>query len=261
VKVKKTGKDPPLLFKYAFREFSMKKSIIVLSTTLLLLSKGALAWESQDGQHATSASVALSTDYVWRGYSQTDNKPAISGSLDYSHASGFYAGTWASNVDFMIGDDDARLEIDVYAGFGGEFGESGIAYDVGVLRYIYPGTDSGNWNEVYGSLSYHYFSLGIAHSGDVYGSSEKGTYYSVGADFPLFYDITLGLGLGYYDYDRRVFGQGNPNSATDYQVGLSKDLAGFELNLSYTNTNSNAKDLYGSKYADSRFILTISKSM
>ncbi|THF70781.1 MAG: hypothetical protein E8F57_02330 [Methylophaga nitratireducenticrescens] len=239
----------------------MKKSIILFSTTILLLSQNALAWESENGQHSTSASIALSSDYVWRGYSQSDNKPAISGSVDYSHISGFYAGTWASNVDFMINDDDAHLEMDIYAGYAGEFHNNGIAYDVGVLRYIYPGTDGGNWNEVYGSLSYHYFSLGISHSGDVYGSGEKGTYYNLGVNYPLPEGINLGLGLGYYDYDRDVFGSGNPDSATNYLVGLSKDFAGFELNLSYSNTNSNAKDLYGSKYADSRFIFSISKSM
>lgn len=239
----------------------MKKSIILFSTTILLISQNALAWESENGQHTTSASIALSSDYVWRGYSQSDNKPAISGSFDYSHISGFYAGTWASNVDFMINDDDAHLEMDIYAGYAGEFLNSGIAYDVGVLRYIYPGTDGGDWNEVYGSLSYQYFSLGIAHSGDVYSSSENGTYYNIGVDYPLLAGINLIVGLGYYDYDRDVFGIGNPDSATDYRVGLSKDLAGFELNLSFTNTNSNAKELYLNKYADSRFIFSITKSL
>jgi len=239
----------------------MKKSIILLSTTMLLLSETAAAWESEDGQHSASATVALSSDYVWRGYSQSANKPAISGSFDYSHISGFYVGTWASNVDFMIGDDDAHLEMDIYAGFTGEFGNSGVGYDISVLRYMYPGTDGGDWNEVNGSLRYHYFSLGIAHSGDVSGSSENGTYYNIGMDYPLPAGINLGLGLGYYDYDREVFGRDNPDSATDYQVGLSKDLAGFGLNLSYTNTNGNARDLYGSKYADSRFIFSISKTM
>lgn len=239
----------------------MKQPIILLGTTLLLLSQNAMAWESENGRHATSASVALSSDYVWRGYSQTDNKPAISGSVDYSHISGFYAGTWASNVDFMIGDDDAHLEVDIYAGFAGTFGNSGIGYDLSLTRYLYPGTDGGNWNEVSGSLSYQYFSLGIAHSGDVYGSSENGTYYNIVMDYPLVADINLNLGVGYYDYDADVFGRDNPDSATDYQIGLSKAFAGFDFNLNYTNTDGDARDLYGSKYADSRFIFSISKSM
>lgn len=239
----------------------MKKPIILLGTTILLLTESAMAWESENGRHTTSASVALSSDYVWRGYSQTDNKPAISGSIDYAHISGFYAGSWASNVDFMIGDDDAHLELDIYAGFAGEFGNSGVGYDISVLRYMYPGTDGGDWNEVNGSLSYHYFSLGIAHSGDVYGSSENGTYYNIGMDYPLPADINLNLGVGYYDYDADVFGRDNPDSATDYQIGLSKEFAGFGFNVNYTNTNSDARDLYGSKYADSRFMFSISKSM
>lgn len=239
----------------------MKKTILLMAASSLMTSGAAMAWESENGQHSTSASVALSTDYVWRGYSQTDNEPAISGSLDYGHSSGFYLGTWASNVDFAVEEDQAHIEIDVYGGYAGEFGDSGIGYDVGVLRYMFPGTEGVNWNEVYGSLSYSYFSLGVSHSGDVYGSSETGTYYNLGFDYGLPAGINLSAGVGYYDYDEDVFGASNPDSANDYRVGLSKDFAGFGFDLSYTDTDSDGEDLYSDDLADGRFIFTISKSM
>ena len=81
-----------------------KLSALCLAGTMLTASSMAMAWESEDGAHSTSASVALATDYVWRGYSQTDEEAAISGSFDYGHSSGLYAGVWASNVDFEDAD-------------------------------------------------------------------------------------------------------------------------------------------------------------
>ncbi|HSG93843.1 MAG TPA: TorF family putative porin [Methylotenera sp.] len=238
----------------------MNKTIKLISA-LLLFPAPIFAWESNDGQHSTSASVALSSDYVWRGYSQTDNEPAISGSFDYAHQSGLYLGTWASNVDFALNGDQAHIEMDAYIGYANQIGNSGIDYDVGVLRYIYPGTDGGDWNEVYGNLSYHYFSLFVGHSGDVYGSSESGTYYNLVFAYPLPADITLGAAIGYYDYDKQVFGSGAPDSANDYRISLSKEFAGFGLELSYTDTDSDGEDLYGSNIADDRFVFSISKSM
>lgn len=237
------------------------KKIIKLISTLLLFPAPLLAWESADGQHNTSATVALSSDYVWRGYSQTDNEPAISGSFDYAHQSGLYIGTWASNVDFALNGDQAHLEMDAYLGYANQIGDSGFTYDIGLLRYIYPGTDGGNWNEVYGTLNYQYLSLFIAHSGDVYGSSENGTYYNLGVNYPLPADITLGASIGYYDYEESVFGNALPESANDYRIGISKELAGFGFDLSYTDTDSDGEDLYGSNIADGRFVFSISKSM
>lgn len=238
----------------------MHKNIKLLST-LLLFPAPIFAWESTNGQHSTTASVALSSDYVWRGYSQTDNEPAISGSFDYSHQSGLYVGAWASNVDFAINDEQAHIELDAYLGYANQIGYSGFSYDVGALRYIYPGTDGGNWNELYGSLSYQYLSLSIAHSGDVYGSSETGTYYNLGVNYPLPANITLGAGVGYYKYDENVFGNDSTDSTNDYRITLSKDISGFGFEFSYTDTDGDGEDLYGSNIADERFILSISRSM
>jgi uncharacterized protein (TIGR02001 family) len=234
-----------------------KLSTLCLAASTLFAASSAMAWESADGAHSTSASVALGTDYMWRGYSQTENEAAISGSFDYAHSSGFYLGTWASNVDF---NDDASAEIDVYAGFGSDIGDTGFSYDVGFLRYIYDG-ENYDWNEYYASLSYSYFSLGIAYSNDVYASDEDGIYYSLGFDYTLPMDIGLSAGVGYYDYDTAVYGAGSPDSAVDYHIGLSKEFAGFGWDLTYYDTDSDAETLYGNDATDSRLVFTISKSM
>lgn len=229
-----------------------KLSALLAVSTLLAASSSAMAWESENGAHSTSASVALSSDYVWRGYSQTDEDWAISGSFDYGHSSGFYLGTWASNVDFG---DDTSSEIDIYAGYGGETA-GGIGYDVGVLRYIYPG-ENYNWNEVYASLSYSYFSIGIAHSGSVYDSSESGTYISAGFDYDLTENIALSAGIGYYSYDDKVADE----DPMDYRIGLSTEAFGFGWDATYYDTDSDGEDVYGKDLADGRLVFTVSKSM
>ncbi|MDT8309960.1 MAG: TorF family putative porin [Methylophaga sp.] len=231
-------------------------SALCLAASTLAMTSTAMAWESEDGQHSTSASVALSSEYVWRGISQSDEDPAISGSLDYAHTSGFYAGTWASNVDFGS-ESDTSLEIDVYAGFSREFGETGLSYDIGVMRYLFPGEGELDFNEVYGSLSYSIFTAGIAHSSDAQGSGEDGTYYSLGAGYDLPFELALAAGLGYYDLDKDEFGE---SGYQDYYIGVSKDLAGFTFDVTYTDTNSDAEDIFGEELSDDRFIFSVSSS-
>jgi len=233
-----------------------KLSALCLAGTMLTASSMAMAWESEDGQHSTSASVALSSEYVWRGISQTDEDPAISGSFDYGHSSGFYAGAWASNVDYG---DDASAEIDIYAGFAGEFGDSGVGFDVGALRYIFPGEDY-NFNEVYAFVSYSFLTAGVAHSSDTLGSGESGTYYSLDAGYDLpFGGLSLAAGVGLYDADDNAFAAGE-DEYTNYYIGVSKEFAGFGWDITYTDTDGDGEDIYGD-LADGTFVFSISKSM
>ncbi len=85
-----------------------------------------------------SANVGLYTDYIFRGYTQTQNEPAIQGGFDVEHSSGLYAGTWASNVDWTTaGDymDKNSVEIDVYAGWAGDLGFYDLGFDIGVFNF------------------------------------------------------------------------------------------------------------------------------
>ena len=83
---------------------------------------------------AISGNVALTTDYAFRGISQTDQSPAIQGGLDLTSGS-FYAGAWASNINFGTG--GANLELDVYGGY--KFTAGPVNFDVGIIGYLYPG--------------------------------------------------------------------------------------------------------------------------
>jgi uncharacterized protein (TIGR02001 family) len=91
-----------------------------------------------------SANVAITTDYRFRGITQSDENPAIQGGFDYNigvaEDIGIYAGVWASSVDFNDG-DQASIEVDYYGGVTAEF--VGIGLDVGLIYYTYPGASSG----------------------------------------------------------------------------------------------------------------------
>lgn len=78
-----------------------------------------------------SGNVTLATDYGGRGYTQTEKGFAMQGGIDWSHASGFYVGTWASNLRWA-GD----IEVDLYAGYASE--TAGVSWDIGLVYYFYP---------------------------------------------------------------------------------------------------------------------------
>ncbi|MDO7596731.1 MAG: TorF family putative porin [Pseudomonadota bacterium] len=228
-----------------------KISTLCFAASTLVAASSVMAWESADGAFSTSASVALSSEYVWRGITQTDSEPAISGSFDVAHSSGAYAGVWASNVDFG---DNTSIEIDYYAGFGGEFGESGVSYDIGGLYYNYPDQSDLDFFEFYGSVGYSFVTAGVSYSQDLFGTeAQDDLYYTLGAAYDVGM-ISLAAGIGYYDFD-------SGDDYTNYHIGASTELAGFGLDLTYTDTDDNADDLYGSNAADSALIFTISKSM
>ena len=88
---------------------------------------------------SVSANVSVTNNYIWRGLTQTMNEAAVQGGIDYASDSGFYAGTWASNVKYGA-DDVYSYEHDIYFGYAGEAGD--ISYDVGYLYYNYD-TEAG----------------------------------------------------------------------------------------------------------------------
>ena len=214
----------------------------------ILLATGA--------QAEITGNVALSSDYMFRGVSQTDSTPAISGGFDYSHESGFYAGVWASNIDSGFY-SEANVEIDTYFGYAG--GSDNFSYDVGFLRYNYPGTsfDDNDTNEVYGSVGYDFgvvsVSAGVAVSSDFYGA-DNSEYYSFGADIPVG-DYSIALGYGIQDVD-------DYQNYDHYSVGISGEVANLGLDLTWYSADSDADDYAGDdNLTDSRLVFTVSKSL
>lgn len=110
----------------------MKTIIAGVSAAALLAVAGAASAQE------FSAEIAVTSDYVWRGASQSDGDPAVSGGVEFSYGS-FYAGTWASTVDFGDGTD---AEWDFYVGFAPTVGVFDL--DFAVTQYTYVGDPSGS---------------------------------------------------------------------------------------------------------------------
>ena len=105
-----------------------------------LVAMPAMAEESTEAkaesEFTVSGSVAVVTDYRFRGVSQSGGDFAIQGGLNVAHESGFYVGTWSSSIDDR-GSGLGEMELDVYGGWSGQVA-SNLKLDAGLLYYIYP---------------------------------------------------------------------------------------------------------------------------
>ena len=109
-----------------------------------------------------SGTLTLTSDYLFRGISQTDEKPALQGGLEWAHDSGVYAGAWGSSISWLSDSDpdiSSQVELDAYLGIRGDFGDSGVGWDVGAVHYWYPGSYPAGFNkadttELYAGLSW-----------------------------------------------------------------------------------------------------------
>ena len=117
-------------------------------TTRTLLASGLLACTplaSADGMaDYFSTNLTLTSDYIWRGVSQTDESGAIQGGIDFALPIGIYVGIWGSNVNFDdTKGDSATSEFDFYGGYTHTF-DMGLGLDAGLIRYQYPRTSGLN---------------------------------------------------------------------------------------------------------------------
>ena len=147
-----------------------KLTQIALATTLVCAAIPALAADAAPAPAYTlTANVGLTSQYVYRGITQTAEKPAIQGGADFTHESGFYLGTWGSNISWFSDaapGNSVSMEWDIYGGYRKSIGDFG--YDVGVLQYYYPGrytsgTTKPDTTEVYGAVSYKWLTGKVSY--------------------------------------------------------------------------------------------------
>jgi uncharacterized protein (TIGR02001 family) len=99
-----------------------------------------------------TANVTIATDYRFRGVSQTENDLALQGGFKAAHESGFYVGTWASNLSGWGTFGGANLELDLFGGYSTDIGS--VTVDGGVIWYVFPqGSDNTGYGELYASLA------------------------------------------------------------------------------------------------------------
>jgi uncharacterized protein (TIGR02001 family) len=214
----------------------MKKALIsaavaaACSTPLTVFAQSAAAPE-----YSFSGNAGLFSDYRFRGYSQTDYKPAFQGGIDFAHKSGFYAGNWNSNVSSVLY-NGASLETDFYGGYKASFGDFGL--DVGTIYYYYPGTGAyvpefraKNWEAYVGgsygpvSLKY-YYSFTDFFGLKAPGVDTKGSQY---LDLTAGYDLGGGIALvGHVGWQKIKNGLDVgliEDSVTDWKLGVTYDIA------------------------------------
>ena len=209
-------------------------------------------------QAELTGNVTLTSDYIFRGFTQTDQKPAIQGGFDYAHeATGVYAGIWASNVDLG---GSVSIEVDYLLGVTGEF--AGIGWDLGAVYYDYPsdGAQDFDYAEYKVGLSWNFLSAEYYYSDDFFGTNtEDAHYFSLGADFDLPMELSLSLHGGHQIVD----GSGGVEY-NDWSVGISRNVQGVDLGLTYTDTNGVDDRFNGgscSSLCDSRILFSISKQL
>lgn len=215
-----------------------------------------------------SANVTLASEYVYRGISQTREKLALQGGFDYAHGSGIYVGVWGSNISWLEDLDanaSSSMELDIYGGYKGKLNDD-FSYDVGYLRYQYPGSYpagfvSPNTDELYVAGTYKMFTLKYSHSfSNLFGYADsKGSgYLDASANFELMSGLTLGVHAGHQKIKNY-----SDFSYTDYKVSLTKDFGGgFSVAGAYIDTNAddNLYTVKGTRIADGRFVLSVTKA-
>lgn len=246
-----------------------KLLVAVLGTLFALpaLAEDAAVTKHKEDVHVIPASsytitsnVSLVSDYLYRGISQTGQKPAIQGGFDYARSNGFYAGIWGSNISWLSdayaaslgtsGANNASVELDTYLGYRSTFAED-FSYDVGYLRYNYPGTYApgaikADTDEIYGLIGYKWVTLKYSHSlGDTFGmpDADGTSYIDLSASYAIpDTGITLGAHVGKQTYKGTAAdaldAAGNTATYTDYKVSVSKDFSGYVLGLAYSDTNA-----------------------
>ena len=255
----------------ALQKTAISAAAVALLTGLSSISAFAeeAAAEAPEVSPVT-ANVTIVNNYMYRGISQSNGKPAIQGGFDYAHESGLYIGNWNSSISWIsdsyktsggVG-TSAPIEMDFYGGFKKELIGEGFASDVGILQYYYPTSGlqlnaiqaNPNTTEVYvaqnftfgpvtgfGKVSYAVSTL----FGNV---NSTGSYYP---DLTLNYDTGMfGIALnGHIGYQYVAGNQPSSNlngvsnstlySYTDWKLGLTKDFGGgLSGALAYVGTNA-----------------------
>ena len=245
------------------------RSLIALAVTAAF-SAPLLAEDAPTSEHTLTGNLGLFSSYRFRGIDQTFGQPALQGGFDYSHASGFYAGNWNSNVSSGAGYPEGNLEMDFYGGYKASFGDFGI--DVGALYYYYPGSRFSNAalngkyptktadgtvsnGELYIGASWKFLSLKYSYAVTDYFSvpETEGTSY---LDLSGNYDLGAGWGInghiGHLFMNDLSYTNANGStyngSYTDWKLGVTKDVGGWVLGAAYVGTDAEGKCSNGEFY-------------
>lgn len=247
----------------------MRFSTILLGGLALAVAAPAVAQDAASADASASSPTAppsaftvtggatVVTDYRFRGLTQTNEDPAVQGTVNVNHSSGFYVGTWASSIDGGCDGSTPALtcyggaEVDLYGGFTKTFG--GLGVDVGLLYYYYPtGKDAVNTDffEPYASLTYTIgpvaAKVGVAYAW----GGQKGLNFTSGKDDDIYLYGEGSIGIpstpvtlkGHVGYTNGSLGLVNLNGGDDSYWDWSATaevvlFSHFKAGVSYVDTN------------------------
>lgn len=235
----------------------MRKTRLV-GILCLLASGGALIAPAAGAAERFGGSVAITTDYIYRGLSQTEGQPALQGGLRLTSGQGLSAGVWASSVEI---NHESTYELDLHAAFSFPIAPDWSA-QIAYVHYAYPGWDGADYDydELIGSLSYQQrLTAHLAWSPNTarYGNerlvrSEPSVAYELSLVQPLGPRWSLSAGVGYHDLDE-LFDRGY----WFWNAGFVLTWQSMQLDLMHIGTDATARRTFGSEIAGARWIAAL----
>jgi len=224
------------------------KSILVLASALVgTAAMAQAAAPAPEPESTLTFNVGVVSDYRFRNVAQTSFKPALQVGADYAHKSGFYVGTFASNISWIkdyVGATDGSLEVDLYGGYKGEIAKD-LTFDVGAITYQYPGNTAdkvlvnANTTEVYGALTFGIVTAKYSQSTTNFIANPNSTgsrYFEVAAAFDLGEGFSLTPHIGRQTIPNQA---GNAGDYTDVSLTLGKDFGnGLSASLAAISTST-----------------------
>lgn len=239
--------------------------------TISVISAAVAGYAGVTAASGFTGNVTFASDYVYRGISQTENKPAIQGSITYNHDAGFYVGAWGSNVDFNDG-DRSSAEFDLYTGWSGKFPAlQQMGWDLNVLYYAYPHQAAGSdydYVEFTPALSYDFGTFNVngkvSYSPDFFGTALEDAFYTqANVGIPLPNNFSLSGHLGYQT------AEGNAPATDlkylDWSLGVAVKVATIDLGLTLMDTDMKPGECGTpagvDHLCDIRAVVTVGKTM
>lgn len=235
----------------------------LLGASVLAMAGVAYADEAADSvlPGEFSANVGFTSDYRFRGISQTDTGAAIQGGFDYSYGL-FYAGVWGSNVEFDgDGVGDSSIEMDIYLGITPSLGP--IGFDIGGIYYAYPDADDPDDGE------YDFFEGYIGASTTLFEMLDVGASANFSPEFfgetgeAIYTKGTVGIPLGpYFGLDGSIAWQtiDEADDYGDYSIGLTFSLVGFDFDVRYIDTFGVDEALEDEDIFDETVVFSVGRS-
>lgn len=228
------------------------------------LAQAADAAPEAKPANEVSFNAALTSDYRYRGISQSRLKPALQGGADWvNNPTGLYAGIWGSTIKWVKdGGGDGSVEMDFYAGKRGELGD-GFTYDVGVLAYVYPSNDlhpSAGTRELYAQVGFGIATFKYSYAfSNLFGfaDSKGSAYYDLQFNKDVYDGYILNVHVG-----RQNVENNKAASYSDWKLGATKDFGVATASLAYIKTTSNAyiAPTNGKNLGRGGLVLTVSKT-